>query len=303
MDDRGEPVVWLAASDTPAYFLPARSASLPLDDRGLRYGDGLFETMRVHRGGVPLIERHLARLRDGLRTLSFPELALSDLEIVQGCVETARRNGVQSGFLRLAVSRCGGTRGFAAPSSASWRMIAEVGPMDGPLDMPAPLACVFAPWRQDPSYPGSRLKSWSALDKVLAMQHALAVGADECLFLNTSAHLVEGTRANVFAVVADELITPDMASGPLPGIARGLVLELARRSGMTVREAKLPESLVSEASEMFLTSALRGIVPVRAVAGHALPAAPGPVTRTVRQLVEAAIEQAAEDSAWPPETL
>ncbi len=273
--------------------MPSHAVSVPLDDRGLRYGDGLFETMRVQRGGLPFIERHVARLRDGLRSLRFPELALSDREIVQGCVDTARRNGVENGFLRLAVSRGSGPRGFGPPAAASWRLTAEVGTGEGGPDMPDPLTCVVAPWRLDAGYPGNRLKSWSALDKVLAMQHAQAQGADECLFLNMDGQLVEGTRANLFLVAGSDIVTPDLASGPLPGIARGLVLELARLAGMTVREAKLPLSSVSEASEMFVTSAFRGVVPVRAVANLALPSAPGPVTRAVRQLVEAAMDKAA----------
>lgn len=292
-----EPLVWVATPTSGGQFVPAGACAVPLDDRGLRYGDALFETMRVDRGGLPFAARHLARLREGLAFLGFPDIELTDQMILSACREIARRNGVHSGFLRLTASRAGGPRGFAPPAEASWRLIAEAGPMDDLSGMPAAVTCVLAPWRQDAAYPGSRVKSSSALDKVLAMRHAEALGADECLFMNESGHLVEGTRANVFVVAGGELLTPDLASGPLPGIARGLVLERAARHGLKVREAKIPEDLAADAQELFLTSALRGIVPVRALAGRSYAGAPGPVTRQVARLFELALAEAAEDQS------
>lgn len=279
--------VWLltAQPGDPGRYLDADAAAAPLDDRGLRYGDGLFETMRVASGVLPFGDLHLTRLRDGMARLGFPPLPATDEAIVAACAELARRAGVVEGFIRLTLSRGSAERGFAPPAEARWRLWAEAGPLPPAGPLPG-VSCVLAPWRLDPRYPGSRVKSLSALDKVLALQLAREAGAHEAILWNTRGELVEATQANLFIVVGDEILTPGLASGPLPGIARQVVLRAAAEQGMAVREAPVSRRMARGASEMFLTNALRGVVPVASCDGHAYAQVPGACTGTIRDLYE-----------------
>jgi len=275
--------------DPAGGFVAAASPIVAADDRGLRYGDGLFESIRVHRGVLPFQDRHLARLRDGLRRLEFPVLGLSDGEIAAILRETARRNGVREGFVRLAVSRTGGARGFLPPDRPGWRLVAEAGALDLARTA-APLRCTVAPWRVDPAYPGAGVKSSSALDKVLAARQAHAAGADEALLLNLRDELVEASGSNVFLVAKGAVRTPALASGALPGIARRVVIDALRSAGVDVSEEALTAADALAAREMFLTNAVRGVLAVASFLEHAYAGAPGPVTRKAERLYRRALD-------------
>lgn len=283
-------LVWVCSSEDgdDGRLVSAQAYGVPLDDRALRYGDGIFETIRVFRGGLPFLAYHLTRLRSSLSLLQFPSFGLEDAQIAGRCLDLAQRNGIADGFVRLAVSRTGRARGFVPPEPSGWRLLAETGPLDAEPQASRAMSCGFAPWRVDSSYPGARVKSSSALDKILAAQHAQRLGVDELLFLNYRDELVEGSRSNVFLVLGGEIHTPSLDAGPLPGIARHIVIAQALRHGLVVREEPIPRPLLQNAQEMFLTNALRGVVPVRRLDQHAF-AAPGPVTRQVSMLYREAM--------------
>jgi len=127
------------------------------------------------------------------------------------------------------------------------------------------------PWRVNERAPTAGMKTTSYADNVVVLTAVRNAGADEALLANTEDELCEATSANVFVVVDDELLTPPLTSGCLPGVTRALVLA----SECGAEEADLDYEVLGEATEVFLTSSLRGIQPVRSIDGRDLGEVPG----------------------------
>ena len=286
--------VWFEPSGSAGELLPAERAAVPVADRGFWLGDGLFESVLVWRGALPLLSRHLARLSAGLDVLGFPPPRPA-AELAERCVAVVAANGVDSGWLRLAVSRGEGPRGFAPPAAAQPLLLIQAGTA-GPTGTHAGthagthsgMHAGWAPWRVDPAYPGCRLKSLSGLDKVLARREAARRGLDELLWCNTAGEVAEGAATNLFCLVDGVLHTPHPDCGLLPGVARGLVLELTAAAGMAVAESRLHPADLERATEAFLTNAVLGIVPLLSVEGAAVggDATAGPLTRRLQGLYQ-----------------
>ena len=131
---------------------------------------------------------------------------------------------------------------------------------------PAALHLAVATQRIDPGRPLAFAKTAQYLAYLAARAEARAGGADDALLLNTAGAVCETATANLFARLGDRLVTPDLASGPLPGITREVVIELAARLDTPVLERPLELEELSEATELFTTSGVIGLQPVASVA-------------------------------------
>lgn len=275
-------VIWLALAGGPGSLVPGDAAAVPVADRGLLYGDGLFETVRVYGGRAPLWLRHAARLRAAAARLGLP-VPWSDGELLAGALAACAAAGVADGGFRLTLTRGAGPRGFAPPPDPRPTAIVQ------PFPFQPPLAAYQRGWRLYPASvracPGSpawELKSLSALDKVVARREAAAAGADDALICNVHGHVTEGTACNLFWVRDGVIHTPDPACGLLAGVARGLVLELAAAAGLPVRQGAYPLAHLAGATEVFATNALVEVMPVATIDGVGRWA-PGPVAALLRQ--------------------
>lgn len=280
MDDRW---VWVEHQGEGGQLLTEAAVQIRLQDRGFWYGDGLFESLRVVQGAIPLLERHLERLTRSLATLGFPPLSLSRTEWASRCREVLVTNGIESGFMRIAVSRGMGPRGFLPPAASRWMLLIQAGPYQpDPGLLLRGMTAAVAPWRVDPQNPTLRVKSLSGLDKVLAKQEAARLGVDEMLFLNTDGCLTEGAATNLFILANGAIITPDVGCGLLQGVARGLVMELAQQAGYPVMEGQVSLTDLQHADEAFLTNALQGIIPLISVCGRSIGRKDGPGPETLQ---------------------
>jgi branched-subunit amino acid aminotransferase/4-amino-4-deoxychorismate lyase len=136
------------------------------------------------------------------------------------------------------------------------------------------------------------IKSLNYLYNMLALAQARRDGAQEALFVATDGSVVEGTTSNLFSVTKGILTTPPVASGLLPGITREVVIELARKEGLAVREASLPLDDLLSADEAFVTGSLKEVMPLTAVDGRKIGAgSPGPATRLLQQRYREAVEE------------
>jgi len=248
--------------------VPAGDVLVSGFDRTLLYGLGAFETMRLHGGRPFLVDRHFARLRASLATLSLPVPAIVG-RLGEGLVTLARRSDVRSALCRVTVTAGpapstpgveGGMRVFAglrpAPPSTRGRRI-EVG---------------VAPFAHDARSPISGVKSTSYLVHYLLRERAEAAGRYEDLMVDGEGRVTEGTVSSVFVVSGGRLLTPPLSEGVLAGVTRGLVLELARELGIDAEERGLSLAELGDVDECFLTGAGKGLVPVDVVAGRELPA-------------------------------
>jgi len=241
-------------------------ATVSASDRGLNYGDGLFETMRLHAGAVPLLARHLERLRAGCVRLGLPHPGDAALE-----ADVARLAAAEApeGVLRLVLTRGDGGRGYAPSPGATGRRIAALYPL--PPAGPAPMSLGICATRLGHSTALGGLKHLGRLEQVLAAGEVAAAGWDEGLMLDDSDCVVEATRHNLFFVRGGRVLTPPLAGCGVAGVMRGMILEALAAVGLAGGEAALRYDELHEIEGMFLSNAVVGVRSVRLVAGRALP--------------------------------
>lgn len=263
---------WLDPIDFPASPL----------DRGITLGLGLFETVLALHGRPVFLARHLGRLRLGCARFGWTH-PFHDLP--EAARELLVRNRLATGRARIRLAITAGAGPFdhlaAGGDSLLW-MIAMPA-----AESPRDIAIDIAPWPRNERSPLAGLKCASYAENLVALDHARRAGFQETLFLNTAGHLCEAATANLFLVRNQILFTPPLESGCLPGIAREVMLEVARRDGMETRTQSLLPGDLDAADEVFLTSSIRGLVRVSQVGGKTYP--PGPVTPRLRGMWEAEI--------------
>jgi len=250
---------------------PEEPAISPLDG-GFMYGEGLFETMRAYGGRVFRLAQHLERLVIAAAELSFTPP--TGQELSRGVEEALAAGELPDATVRLTVTP--GIAGSPKPT-----VVVIVRPLALP---PADLyesgcIAVSVAAAQAPGSVLRRIKSLNYLDKLLAQRTAAQRGAHEAILVDPDGCVVEGAMRNVFAVFGDELVTPPLSRGFLPGITRQTVLEIAGAKDMRCRERDISIAELYTADECFLTSSLAEILPVRSVDGNAMRGGtPGPTT-------------------------
>lgn len=243
--------------------------NLPLDDRGLLLGDGLFETVLGVDGRAQHLNRHLDRMAAGCETLGLPRL---DRLAAARAVETAAASLPHGrAAVRLTLTAGSGGRGLDRPESPAVRLFAAAAPAPRPTG-PARLVAVAT--RRNEGSPVSRLKTLSYLDSVLARAQARALGADEALMLNNRGEIACAAAANLFWIAGGRLFTPALDCGILAGTMRERVLEAAGRLGLETAQVRAPAAGLAKAEAMFLTNALIGVRPVSHFAGGSLADSP-----------------------------
>ncbi|MBX3251230.1 MAG: aminotransferase class IV [Myxococcales bacterium] len=265
-------------------IVPPERAQVPVTDRGFLLGDSVFETFRTYGGRAHALDRHLARLARSAAALGIdPAITPSALVAEIGAIlDVADAAEGRERRVRLVVTR-GDAAGLGDDGPA--RRVIVAAPFAGHPEAyyrdGAPI-CTVPGGRAFPS-----AKAGSYLVSVLATREAKARGAHEAIFIDDG-QVLEGATSNLFVVVDGALRTA--AEGVLPGITRGIVLELAAALGLPHEVGPVPEAALRRASEAFLTSATRGLMPVRAVDDAALPAIRGPFFEALASAYEAGLE-------------
>jgi branched-subunit amino acid aminotransferase/4-amino-4-deoxychorismate lyase len=256
---------------------PVEALTVSALDRTVLYGLGAFETLRLHGGKPFLIERHVARLHRSLAAVRLPAPPALEL-LPRGVVELAARADAPSALCRITV-----TAGAAPPEAhvpgAGMRVIAQLRGV--PAQPSRPVRVGVAPFPHDARSPLSGVKSTSYLSHYLQRDEAEQAGRLDDLMVDTDGCITEGTVSNAFAVRGGVLLTPPVSAGILPGVTRGVVLELAAGLGLEAREQPLRLSELAGLDEFFLTGAGKCLVGVNEVADVRLPAA-APVTAALR---------------------
>jgi branched-chain amino acid aminotransferase len=243
-------------------------------DRGFTLGDGLYETIRVRDGRLLRIDRHFARLGEGLKLLDI-RLKLDENALISAMLSVLKANDLTgNAVLRLTVSRGLAARGLAADPTARPTVVISAASYTPPQPVRVMVATVT---RRNALSPVSRVKSTNCLDSILARLEATQNGADDAILVNGEGWVAEATAANVFAVIDGVLVTPPVRDGALPGVMRAAVT-----SHLPLGECSLSVDDLARAGEIFLTSSL-GIRPVTAFENLELPV--GPIaTRLIEEL-------------------
>jgi len=238
---------------------------IPLSDRGLLLGDGLFETLLWTGGHLPHLDAHLARMAAGCEVLGLTSL---DAEAARAlCLAAPAGAGLHDvrAAVRLTLTAGSGGRGLDRPAAPAPLLVATAAASPAPT---TPVDLMLAKTRRNEGSPAARLKTLSYLDNVLARAEALAAGADEAVMRNNHGDLTCAAAANLFWVTGDILFTPALHCGVLEGIARGRVLDAARRLDVEVHEVATGAEALDEADAVFLTTSLIGVRPARRFEGE-----------------------------------
>lgn len=234
-------------------------------DRGLQYGDGLFETIAVVDGKLEFWGRHMARLQRGAEKLSIPlppeELFLAEAEQLVGS------DGSSRSVLKITITRGSGGRGYRPPES------------------PAPTRILaLSPW---PEYPAEYYKSGvrlhlcetrlgsnpllagikhlNRLEQVMARGEWSDPDIAEGLMVNGEDHIIEGTMSNIFFVRGGEVITPELTRCGVAGVMREMLIEQLQQDGISVTVRPIHLSELSEMEEAFCSNSLIHVWPVRQI--------------------------------------
>ncbi len=242
--------------------------TMPLDDRGLLLGDGLFETILAIDGDLVLFDRHIERMRAGCRFLDLP---LPEAEAAQKLCERALGDtGMTTGrvAVRLTLTAGSGGRGLDRPDVVEPHIFATVSRAPRPEGS---IGLWTATVRRNQHSPAARLKTLSYLDNILARREA---APSEALMLNTDGHIACAAAANIFWIQDGRLFTPALECGVLDGVMRREVLTRAPGFGLSVREGHFPPGALTGAEAVFITNSLIGVRRVHWLDGADIPGLP-----------------------------
>jgi 4-amino-4-deoxychorismate lyase len=228
-----------------------RLDAVPADDRGLAYGDGLFETMRVHRGEVPWWCEHWSRLRLGAERLDIP--LPEEVRVREEAASLFA--GVGVGVLKLLVTRGAGERGYAPPTHPvpTWTVSRHALPTRTGRGLRLHVCATRL--ASQPTLAG--IKHCNRLEQVLARAEAGRAGSDEGLLLDAGGNVIGATAANLFAFIGGRWASPRIDDCGIAGVCRARLLP-----ALDARECVLSPAEVESADAVFLCNAVRGILAV-----------------------------------------
>jgi len=235
-------------------------ANVSAADRGFLYGDGLFETMAVVNGGIPLWELHADRLLEGCRRLDLESPSIPALQS-----EIALRIGaVFRGILKLIITRGEGTRGYAIDDDAQGNMFLQLHPWSA---MPVEywthgVKIRFCTLRLAHQPVLAGIKHLNRLEQVLARREWRSKDIQEGLLEDSDGNIIEAVSHNLFILQGEKFITPSLDQCGVAGVMRRHILELLRARGRQVEISKLDRHALLDADAVFLCNSIHGIWPV-----------------------------------------
>ena len=248
-------------------------------DRGFLYGDGLFETLRVREGRPFRWARHWARLAAGAAFLRM-ELPFASAALLRAASELISANALADAVLRLTVSRGVGPRGYSPKGAGPLTVVMTLHAL--PAAPNAGLSnwrLITSSFRLPANEPLAQFKTCNKLPQILARAEADAAGADEALLGNTDGCLVEGASSNLFWIRDQQVCTPSLAGGILPGVTREAVLELCASLRIPVCQTDIRGGDLRRVDGVFVSLSTLGIVPAESLDGGLLNQSP--LTRTL----------------------
>lgn len=266
-------------------YLPHRSASVSIDDRGYQFADGIYEVCEVAGGCLIDPARHLDRLDRSLAELRIPA-PMNRAGLMVLMREIARRNRVRDGIVYLQVSRGVAPRDHGFPAHpvrpALVATAHAIDPAAGAARAARGVAVISLP---DERWARVDIKTTGLTANVLAKQAARDAGAHEAFLVDRDGFVTEGASTNVWIVTADgALVTRPAERGILRGITRTTLMDVAAALQIRVIERPFTVAEAQAAAEVFLSSASQHAMPVVSVDGVAIgDGRPGPVTRRLRE--------------------
>ena len=247
----------------PTYYINGKwvkksDAKISANDAGFLLGDGLFETIRFQNKKLFLIDKHLARLKNGLETIKIKS-DFSDEEIKSILNEIIDKNDINDGLIRLMITRGeleGEPWNYSGPVCI-YVSIRPISPMSN-----SPVKVVYF---NESDYPIIRftpaIKSMNYIGNMLAKKDAEKFNAYEPVFINNDGYITECAIRNIFYIKGNSLITPSEELGILPGVMRDSIMKIGDKIGLKVFESKIHKNEIDSMDEAFISSSGIGLLP------------------------------------------
>lgn len=262
--------------------LEPADAKVSVFDRGFLYGDSVYTTMRTVAGRPVELDRHLARLRRSAAGIGF-EIPFSNAEISDAIAQTHAAAGNAESSVRVVVTRGTGPimldpRGSQSPTMVI--LVQELKLPDARRYEAGIAAVIIEAQKTGRSLLDPTVKSGNYLSNILALRQAIERSGEDAILCGPQGNVAEGATSNVFMVHEETVLTPSFDVGILPGITREVVCGLVRDAGVPLLETRIRPDDLRAADEVFLTSSVRGIMPVTVLDGRRVgDGTAGPFTR------------------------
>jgi branched-chain amino acid aminotransferase len=286
---------------------PLEDARISVLDRGFLYGDSVYEVFRTYSGVPMFCHEHFDRMENSARLIHMT-ISQSRDEVLEEMRRTARAAQVPPGqdiYVRWHVTRGTGALDLAPARDlrSSFVIILKEVPTWNPEFYSHGMTLAVTRVRRNPVEALSPdIKSGNYLNNILGVAEAIELGADDCLMLNPAGNVTEASNSNVFFVIEGRFLTPSAESGVLRGITKAAIGRLAAEHGPTLHETQLSSGDLARATECFVSSATREVMPVKAIRlenglWQEFPDGGGPLTRQVATAYSRAVARYAADHA------
>lgn len=276
-------------------FIKNKDAKISVFNRGFLYGEGVFETMRSYDGIIFKLDEHMDRLFNSAK-LVYLNIPYNKKKLKE-CVElTLKKNALKDAYVRVAVWRKeeGFGLDFKSEKSDLLVLARPLKSFNKKIYENGINALALKDIRKNEKSALSGIKSFNYLDNILARKKAMAQGADDAIFLNSSGFISEATSSNIFIVKKGILVTSPGNSGILCGIARKVVLDIAKQYSIDAQERNFKIKELLRADEAFLTNSLMEVVPLVKIDKKRIGSgAPGELTRRLAALYRLEAEKKA----------
>jgi branched-chain amino acid aminotransferase len=267
-----------------------RDAKVSVFDHGLLYGDGVFEGIRSYNGRVFMLDEHVERLYSSAKAIDLT-IPMTPKGMSQAVVRTCVANKTRDGYIRLVVTRGVGTLGLNPYLCKKAQVIiisAAIQLYPKKVYEEGLRLVTVGTVRNMSEAVNPRIKSLNYLNNILAKIEAINNGCMEAIMLNARGEVAEATGDNIFVIKGRSLITPPVQSGILEGITRNVVMQLAVKEGLDVREQTMSRYDVYTADEVFLTGTAAEVIGVVDVDKRKIGnGRPGPVTQLLEKRFKA----------------
>jgi len=258
---------------------------ISISDRGLNYGDGLFETIAFRNGVAEFIDAHIQRLVDGCIRLNIPfqqlELLSTELDSIYQSLKDV------DSVIKIVITRGSGGRGYLADNTAEpSRIISTHAYPSYPKSYQQQGVSVRLcqhKLSENPTLAG--LKHLNRLDNVIARNEWSDENIAEGLMFDQSNHLIEGTMTNVFIVKSNQLISPLIQTSGVNGIIRAQLIRMANQLGINFKEDIISQTELNNADEVFVCNSINGIWPVKNIMDFEKTLSVGPITQQLQHVL------------------
>ncbi|MFC1856084.1 aminotransferase class IV [Thermodesulfobacteriota bacterium] len=236
-------------------------------DRGFMYGDGIFDTLFVRNGQLFLFDEHITRLLDNLSTISITHPYTIDM-IRKMITELIDKNNLTEtdAYVRTTITRgINAGQMFYKPTEPTLIILAGAVKETSIEQRENGVSCTISKIVRLSENPLSNIKSLNFLWSIYGMKQAAEESKDDCIFINDKGNITECSTSNIFIVKDGVVSTPYVNSGILPGVTRDYMIDLLKKNAIPTDERAISKEEMLNADELFLTSSVKGVTPVRSI--------------------------------------